>query len=271
MTRPAKAKAIERLQEILNKIPELKRLRFDSQEFKRWEMFAREAAVITFGRNSNQFRDFQAIRYSPGAYFPDTNDSQIQAAHVKGLGSAEAVFESMIDVIEEYWEEDGNSPDITNATVNFAQNLNKVFVIHGQDESAREAVARFLEKLELEPVILHELPNKGRTIIEKFEDYADVKFAVVLLTPDDAGRPAGNGNGLEARARQNVIFELGFFIGKLGRKRVCALLKDGVETPSDYDGVVYIKLDCAGGWRMKLIQELKAANFDVDANRAILT
>ncbi|MCY4426044.1 MAG: nucleotide-binding protein [Halieaceae bacterium] len=268
MTRPAKAEAIERLQKILNEIPELKELRFDSPEFKRWEMFAREATEKTFGRNSNQFRDFQSIHYHP-EYSWDTTDSHRQAAHEKGLRSAEAVFESMIDVIEEYWEEDGNSPDISITTNNIAQNLNKVFVIHGQDESAREAVARFLEKLELEPVILHELPNKGRTIIEKFEDYADVKFAVVLLTPDDAGKPAGNGNGLEARARQNVIFELGFFIGKLGRERVCALLKDGVEIPSDYDGVVYIKLDTAGGWKMKVIQELKAASFDVDANRAL--
>ena len=271
MTRPAKAKAIERLQKILNKIPEIKKLRFDSPEFRKWQISAREAVEKTFGRKSNQFRDFQAIHYSPGYSFPDTTDTHRQVAHVKGLGSAEAVFESMIDVIEEYWEEDGNSPDTSNATVNISQNLNKVFVIHGQDESAREAVARFLEQLELIPVILHELPNKGRTIIEKFEDYAGVTFAVVLLTPDDAGRPAGNVNSLKARARQNVIFELGFFLGKLGRERVCALRKDDVETPSDYDGVVYIKLDCEGGWRMKLIQELKAANFDVDANRAILT
>ena len=269
MTRPDKAKAMERLQKILNKIPELKKLRFDSPEFRKWEISAREAVERTFGRKSNLFGDFQAIHYYPSVYYDGTTDSHIKAVYEEGLRSAEAVFKAMIEWIEEYWEEDGNSQDSTNATNNIAQNLNKVFVIHGQDESAREAVARFLEKLKLEPVILHELPNKGRTIIEKFEDYADVKFAVVLLTPDDAGKPAGNGNGLEARARQNVIFELGFFIGKLGRERVCALLKDGVEIPSDYDGVVYIKLDTAGGWKMKVIQELKAASFDVDANRAL--
>ena len=103
------------------------------------------------------------------------------------------------------------------------KSTNQVFVIHGHDESARESVARFLEKLELEPIILHEQPNKGRTIIEKFEDYADVRFAVVLLTPDDVGAVKDRADDLRPRARQNVVFEFGFFIGKLGRERVCAL------------------------------------------------
>ena len=79
---------------------------------------------------------------------------------------------------------------------------------------------------------------------------------------------AARRHGVEPRARQNVILELGVFLGKLGRKHVCPLVKGDVETPSDYDGVVYTKLDDAGGWKMKLVQELKAAGFDVDANRA---
>ncbi|MEE8356570.1 MAG: nucleotide-binding protein, partial [Anaerolineales bacterium] len=100
----------------------------------------------------------------------------------------------------------------------------KIFIVHGRDEEAKDSLARFLEKLGLEVIILHEQPNQGRTIIEKFEDYSDVGFAVVLLTPDDIG---GRANDLELlpRARQNVVFELGFFIGALGRERVCALHK----------------------------------------------
>ena len=147
--------------------------------------------------------------------------------------------------------------------------MNKIFIVHGRDESARETVARFLERLELEPVVLHEQPNEGRTIIEKFEDYAGVGFAVVLLTPDDLGALKDEKDNLKPRARQNVVFELGYFIGKLGRKNVCALLKGDVEKPSDYDGVLYPRLDDEGGWKMALIQELKAAGFDVDANRAV--
>ena len=145
---------------------------------------------------------------------------------------------------------------------------NRVFVIHGHDEATRQTVARFLEKLELAPIILHEQPNEGRTIIEKVEAYADVRFAVVLLTPDDVGALATNKDDLNPRARQNVILELGYFIGKLGRERVCALKKGGVETPSDYDGVVYTDLDDAGAWKMELFRELNAAGLDVDAKRA---
>ena len=184
------------------------------------------------------------------------------------MNSAKSVLESMINEIEEYWGEDGESSKNFDFQVEVMKNTKKVFVIHGHDESAREMVARFLEKLRLEPVILHEQPNKGRTIVEKFMDHADVGFVVVLLTPDDVGALATNGEELKPRARQNVILELGFFIGKLGRERVAPFVKGEVETPSDYDGVVYTKLDDAGGWKTKLIQELKAAGFAIDANLA---
>ena len=188
---------------------------------------------------------------------------------MEGLRSSATLLKSMIDEIEEYWEEDDKSSDISDTSVRNPVDLNKVFVVHGHDEAARETVARFLERLELAPVILHEQPNEGRTIIEKIEDNADVAFAVVLLTPDDMGALATNTDNLKPRARQNVILELGYFIGRLGRERVCALKKGGVETPSDYDGVVYTDLDDAGTWKIGLFKELQAAGFDVDANRAL--
>lgn len=125
--------------------------------------------------------------------------------------------------------------------------------------------------MELKPVVLHEQPNEGRTIIEKFEDYTDVRFAVVLLTPDDVGGLQDNAGDTKPRARQNVIFEFGYFIGKLGRERVCALVKGNVEKPSDYDGVLYIQLDDSEGWKMRLVRELKSAGYDIDANRVFAT
>jgi predicted nucleotide-binding protein len=140
----------------------------------------------------------------------------------------------------------------------------RVFVVHGHDEAAKELVARFLGKLKLEPIILHEQPNSGRTIIEKFEAYADVGFAVVLLTPDDVGASAADPTALAKRARQNVVLELGYFVGRIGRNRVCALHKAGVEIPSDYHGVLFVELDGAGGWRTKLAQELVQAKLDID-------
>jgi predicted nucleotide-binding protein len=140
----------------------------------------------------------------------------------------------------------------------------KVFVVHGHDEAAREGTARFLEKLGLEPVILHEQPNIGRTIIEKFEQHGDVAFVVVLLTNDDSGCVRGNEAASRPRARQNVIFELGYFIGRLGRTHVAALVKGEIEKPSDYDGVVYISMDEAGGWRLQLAREIRAVGLKVD-------
>ena len=139
----------------------------------------------------------------------------------------------------------------------------RVFVVHGHDEEAKQTTARFLEHIGLEPVILHEQPNSGRTIIEKFEDHADVGFAVVLLTADDVAHPANAPTNASGRARQNVILELGYFIGRLTRRRVCALYKPGVEIPSDYQGVGYVELDPGGGWRTKLAQELVEEGFSI--------
>lgn len=146
---------------------------------------------------------------------------------------------------------------------------NAVFVVHGHDEAAKINVARFIEKLGLEAIILHEQANKGQTIIEKFESHAaNVGFAVVLLTPDDIGAPKDKQNDVQGRARQNVILELGYFCGALGRNRVCVLYKENVEIPSDYLGVVYTPLDDAGGWHLKLAKEMKEAGLDVDLNKA---
>ncbi len=173
----------------------------------------------------------------------------------------------MIEEIEEYWEDENQTPATPEIPQNGRIDSKEVFIVHGRDNEAKETVARFLEKLELTPVILHEQPSQGSTVIEKFERHAQPAFTLVLLTPDDVGALQDDENNLKPRARQNVIFELGFFIGRLGRERVCALTKENVEIPSDYEGVVYIPLDEAGGWKMSLVRELKTAGLDVDANR----
>lgn len=144
----------------------------------------------------------------------------------------------------------------------------RVFVVHGRDEAILQQVARFLEALDLTPIVLFEQPAKGRTVIEKLERESDVAFAIVLLTPDDVGSLAGGGQ-LHPRARQNVVLELGFFLGKLGRSRVAVLYDESVELPSDYRGVEYIKLDAEGAWKLTLAREIKAAGFLVDMNKAV--
>ena len=174
----------------------------------------------------------------------------------------------MIEEIQEYEDEDHfESPSTPQRNDVSSTSTREVFVIHGRDNEAKQTVARFLEGLKLDPIILHEQANLGWTIIEKLEGNAQVEFAVALLTPDDVG--GLRKDNLKPRARQNVIFEFGYFIGRLGRKRVCALVKDDVDRPSDYDGVVYIPMDDSDGWKLHLIRELKDAGFPVDANRAL--
>ncbi len=144
----------------------------------------------------------------------------------------------------------------------------KVFIVHGHDNEVKQEVARFVEKLEFEAIILHEQANKGNTIIEKIEENADVGFAIVLYTPCDIGRAAKTDEqSQKSRARQNVVFEHGYLIARLGRERVCALVKGEVETPGDISGVVYIPKDDAGAWQMQITKDMKAAGCDVDLNK----
>lgn len=135
-----------------------------------------------------------------------------------------------------------------------------VFIVHGHDEAAKYAVARFVENLGLTATILDEHRNRGQTFIDKFEQYvSNAGFAIVLFTAD-------NKLGLRLKARQNVIFELGYFIGKLGRERVCLLFKGEVEMPSDLNGMVYVPMDSNGDWKLKLAQEMRSVGLPIDLN-----
>jgi predicted nucleotide-binding protein len=142
----------------------------------------------------------------------------------------------------------------------------KVFIVHGHDESVKISVARFLERLDLKPIILHEQASGGSTIIEKIENNTEVGFGIVLYTPCDLGM-AKNDDELQMRARQNVVFEHGYLIARLGRSNVCALVKENIEKPNDISGVVYVNYDSGNGWHMELFKELKNAGYELDANK----
>jgi predicted nucleotide-binding protein len=143
-----------------------------------------------------------------------------------------------------------------------------VFIVHGHHEALKQQVARTVERLTgSTAIVLHEQADGGRTIIEKFESYAsEVGFAVILLTADDRGGPMAS-EDLQPRGRQNVVFELGYFIGCLGRSRVTVIYDAGVELPSDMSGVLYTPADEAGAWQLKLAREMKAAGIPVDMNK----
>ena len=145
----------------------------------------------------------------------------------------------------------------------------KVFIVHGHDNAAKEAVARFVEKIGLEAIILHEQASSGKTIIEKIEANSNVGFAIVLYTPCDVGASKGEKDQLKPRARQNVIFEHGYLMGKIGRKNVCALVKGDIETPNDISGVVYIKMDESEAWKYQVAKEMKACGYEFDPSKLL--
>jgi len=149
-----------------------------------------------------------------------------------------------------------------------AYDKKKIFIVHGHDAEAKLEVARFIDKIGFESIILHEQVNKNQTIIEKIETYTDVGFGVVIYTPCDVGAMKSESKNLNQRARQNVVFEHGFLLGKLGRSNVCSLVKGKVETPSDISGVVYTPMD-SGNWQIELAKELKASGYNVDMNKVI--
>lgn len=139
---------------------------------------------------------------------------------------------------------------------------NKIFIVHGHNDALKSKVARLIESLGLEAIILNEQPSGGQTIIEKLEKYSDVSFAIILYTGCDEGKTKTEVE-LKPRARQNVVFEHGYMIAKLGRNRVCAIKESGVEIPGDIDGVVYIDYDKNGKWKFDVTGELQKAGFKV--------
>ena len=146
----------------------------------------------------------------------------------------------------------------------------EVFIVHGHDNETKETVARFVEKSGIEATILHERTNRGKTIPEKFEEHAGTAgFAIILLTPDDVGKSKDETDEVKLRARQNVILELGYFWGKLGRDRLCVLYKEGIELPSDIHGIVYVPMNNPDEWQLKLAKEMKQAGLPIDLNKLV--
>lgn len=232
--------------------------------------WARNTKIITksiFGSGSEQFNEITPLA--------DKLITQGKIGYKRGMGRKMfSILNSFIFEIQELWtdKQKGESNKILKEESKSIDKLKQVkskdiFIVHGHDTGRMQMLARFLESIDMNPIILHERASSGATIIEKLEKYSNVSFAVVLLSPDDVGSIASDKKNLHPRARQNVILELGYFLGKLGRKRTCALLVEGVEIPSDYSGVLYISMDSSGGWKFHLAKELKAAGLPIDLNK----
>jgi predicted nucleotide-binding protein len=257
--------ARNKLASLLESIPQFRGQTASFPAFQAWESDVRIALSKFYGPDSEEFARFKSIWFTPGVGYPGQPDSEYVEALHKGLEQARLFLLSRI----EDWPAQRQVPRTVNRPT---ASTRDVFIVHGHDHGIKETVARFLSKLNLSPIILHEQADEGSTIIEKFEKYADVRFAVAIFSGDDLGVAKRDVSGdvsmksLRPRGRQNVVFEFGYFVGTLGRKNVVAIVENGVETPSDYAGVLYVPFDAADGWRLRLVKELKAAGFDIDAN-----
>lgn len=237
-------------------------------EVRGLEVRIKDTLVRCFGENTSTYNDLQSA--ASLAFYPRYTTRGAQTDYVGRLEkkirrAIELLRQGQQSLTEDLADFEHEHETTVDGGEVMGQLSRRVFVVHGHDDGSREMVARFLEKVGFEAVILHEQANQGRTVIEKVEAHGDVGFAVILLTPDDEG--CVKGGTPEPRARQNVILELGYFIGRLGRGKVCALKRGALEIPSDYAGVVYESLD--GNWKHALGRELEELGHDIDWNKVM--
>ena len=229
-----------------------------------------DALARTFGNDSLEYErygDAARIDNGPHSTMGEVPMHMVRQTLERSKNHSVALLEQAIESLQERLAEVEPGGAASNFVVPARALSRTIFIVHGHDEGAREAVARFLERLDFEPIILHEQASRGRTVIEKVEGHSDVGFAVVLLTPDDIG--CAKGGTPVPRARQNVVLELGYFVGKLGRNHVCALKCGEIEIPSDFEGVVYVPFDSSGAWKQSLGRELAAAKLEIDWNKVM--
>lgn len=221
--------------------------------FQAWFSEAERFLIKRFGPDSFEYAKLKETKFMPSVY---VTDSEVARKCKDGLVATKLIFQTYLEEMGE------DSIDSKNVAENHFK-FDRIFIVHGHDGALKESVARIIEKQKIEAVILSEQANRGRTIIEKFENYSDVGGAICLFTADDIGRakkePTDN-----TRARQNVVLETGYFMGKLGRDHVVILADDGIEMPSDLSGVVYTN---TANWKIDLLKELKAIGYSIDFNK----
>lgn len=243
----------EKLKEIIDEIDVLiaKQVDYSDIDFKAWKIHAEGFLIRKYGKDSFEHKKFMRIY----AYSSDFTPSYMCIDDLKM--TKEIFLRYLSDLKEE------NVTPIPEKALSVGFDFSKVFIVHGHDGALKHHVARIIEKQGIEPVILSEQTNRGRTIIEKFEEYSDVGGAICLFTSDDLGRSKKD-NQDQVRARQNVVFETGYFMGKLGRNHTIILADKGVDMPSDLLGVVYTD---ATNWQVDLLKELEQMGYTIDRNK----
>ena len=245
---------------VINSIPQLedaKRL------YEKWDNYNLQLLKSLFSGDelTNEYS-----RWDGGIFFTNKSGEERVADFRKDVAERIHRLDSIMDRLPLISQPASLAPPKAVPTPNLDKT--KVFIVHGHDDAAKLEVARFVEKIGFNPIIIHEQASSSRTIIEKIESYSDVGFGIVIYTPCDVGAKSSDPTKTMGRARQNVVFEHGFLIGKLNRKNVCALVKGDVETPNDISGIVYTSMDY-GNWQIALAKELRASGYDVDMNKVI--
>lgn len=241
-------------------------VRCSDPRFKEWEFRADRFLAKHYGQESEERIRFSQVDF--GEYHGQ-NDILSGIRYKSGLQEAKVIFKVYLDELEQ--EDFDRAAERIKAVGGEVVKINnwvekkydKVFIVHGHDEALKQEVARIVEKQGLEAIILSEQANQGKTIIEKIEENADVGAAICLFTGDDYGR-AKDATSENLRARQNVVFEAGYFMGKLGRGNVILIASPDIEIPSDLQGVVYTNKDM---WQTDVLRELKAIGYNVDFNK----
>lgn len=224
---------------------EKKNITASNPDFIAWNNSLIRFLEKKYGENSTTTLNFKDRTYSLSAFAIGTPEKNFIEVFKRDMAITTKELEKLL---EEALEEDDDKIENKHNV-----SSKKVFIVHGRDDSKKYEISGFLYEQGLEPIILHEQVNNGQTIIEKIEKNSDVACAIILLTPDDEGRLRDSDSSLKTRARQNVIFEAGFFMGKLGRNRTIML--SGVEEKmSDIDGIVYIDIN---NYKSALLKELK--------------
>lgn len=271
------AKLIERVasgKELINRtVTNVEELEQNEKDYYKWNDYNSEYLKQSFNNEDNEYKvHYDQVNTFGGWIIGGGYDNSPQK-RLKDLKddieSKVSFLEKLIDKVDLLKSEVEVSTPAKPLQSKADHSANKnVFIVHGHNVAVLQSVARTVEKLGLTPIILHEQANAGKTIIEKFEANSEVGFAIILLTDDDEGK-AKTEIDLKKRARQNVVLELGYFIGKLGRDRVLPLYSEGVELPSDMHGLLYVPIDKAETWKFAMVRELKAAKYEVDANKLL--
>ena len=251
----------------LRRIPNIESFKKNREDFSNWNDYNSEYLKHVFNKESNEYKK----RYDESGLFSYSIIAR-QSSPAEELKKFKAKVSSKLDNLQKLRAKSDllkSAIEINFITEEKSKTLDKsqVFIVHGHDETAKTKTARFIEKLGLKPIILHEQASGSKTVIEKIEAYSNVGFGIVLYTACDLGAKSEENPTFKSRARQNVVFEHGFLIGKIGRENVCALVKDEIETPNDISGVVYVKMDSEDAWQLKIARELRNSGYEIDMNK----